>query len=115
MKKHFICLAVFIFSIAVVASAQLIASENFNYAAGTIVGQNGGTGWGTPWQTTPFNISNTSIVNPGLSGPNIAGIGNSNHQPGSDFRNFRMLDTSNAAFFGAGHLAPTILLSGLVC
>jgi len=99
MKKHFICLAVFIFSIAVVASAQLIASENFNYAAGTIVGQNGGTGWGTPWQTTPFNISNTSIVNPGLSGPNIAGIGNSNHQPGSDFRNFRMLDTSNAAFF----------------
>ena len=84
------------FLISRFANAQLIASENFNYNTGSIVGDNGGSGWSGPWLTTSFNNSNTTVAASGLTmPPQVVGTGNQNHQVGNDFRNFRYLDTSS--------------------
>lgn len=78
------------------ARAQLIASESFNYTTGNITGQNGGTGWSGGWLKTSFNASNNTVATPGLTmPPQVAGTGNQNHQNGSDYRNFRFLDTTS--------------------
>lgn len=78
-------------------NAQLIALEDFNYNTGSIVGDNGGTGWSSAWLTTSFNSSNTTITSPGLTmSPQVIGNGNKDHQVGNDFRNFRYLDTTSS-------------------
>lgn len=51
-------------SLSVASHAAVLVSETFDYADGTLVGQNGGTGWGGAWG---------SVVNPagGASGSNV--------------------------------------------
>lgn len=66
-------------------AAQILASESFSYDLGELNGQNGGSGWGSPWTAV---TSATEIVNPSpaLIANNIDGgnralqiIGNNNN------------------------------------
>src|SRR5437868_6459384 len=96
MNKHLL----FVFTIASFisssAKAQLISSESFNYPAGSIVGNNGGTGWSSAWLTTTFNTANTTAAAPGMTQPpQVIGVGDQDHQVGNDFRNFRYMDTTS--------------------
>jgi MYXO-CTERM domain-containing protein len=40
---------------AAAASAELLMSEDFNYANGALAGNSGGTGWGWEWENTSAN------------------------------------------------------------
>jgi hypothetical protein len=57
------------------ATADLIAYDGFDYAAGPLTGQNGGFGWASPWQpqtqynggTNAGNVITAGLTYPGLS------------------------------------------------
>lgn len=74
--------------------AQLIAYEGFNYAAGSLVGANGGSGWAGPWQrVTTDTASSDQLVNAtGLGIANMASAGGRIVQPANDHRNYRAID-----------------------
>ena len=96
MNKNLLTIIASAFIISSV-QAQLISSESFNYPAGSIVGNNGGTGWSSPWLTTTFNTANTMIAAPGMTQPpQVIGVGYQDHQVGNDFRNFRFMDTTSS-------------------
>src|SRR5262245_21956266 len=47
------------------AFSQVIASDNFNYPAGSFLnGQNGGTGWGNAWSESSFGLNNPNDLIP---------------------------------------------------
>ncbi len=50
------------------ASAAVLASETFNYADGSLVGQNGGTGWAAAWGTASNPTGSTTGTNNVIGG-----------------------------------------------
>lgn len=54
------------------AFADVIVSDPFNYAAGVLDGNDGGTGWGGAWSGNNDNM----VVNPGLTYPGVSCAGN---------------------------------------
>src|SRR5207245_11297397 len=54
------------------AQGTTLAYDGFNYSAGSLAGQNGGTGWTSPWahlytSGASFNVSTAGMSYPGLS------------------------------------------------
>ena len=62
MKPHRIALTLCLAALAPSAMASIIATDNFNYAAGELNGQNGGSGWAGAWSAA---TAVTQIVAPG--------------------------------------------------
>jgi hypothetical protein len=65
---------IFSLAVCVTGRAQLttIAYDGFNYSAGSLAGQNGGTGWTTAWTNdysvgASFNVSATGMTYSGLT------------------------------------------------
>ena len=65
--KRTIVIALAVMLFAGTASAALIAYEPFDYAVGGLAGQNGGFGWGGPWEA-PEGCYGGEVAEPGLSG-----------------------------------------------
>src|ERR1043165_7078251 len=85
--------------------AALTAYEGFNYADGSdIAGQNGGTGWSTPWETNGVNtISGASLsysdgvlslTTTGGKLLNTAVPTSANSQPGRNLTPYRSVDNT---------------------
>lgn len=74
------CLILALTTVSSVASASMIASEDFqDYGIGALAGKNGGTGWSTPWATSAPPV--VTVVDPAfdLQGNRaIAFTGNNN-------------------------------------
>lgn len=56
---------------------DLIASESFDYSAGTLNGQNGGTGWASAWSWTYGSGGSLAVSATGLTYPNLTTSGGS--------------------------------------
>jgi hypothetical protein len=77
-----------------VADAQLIAVEEFDYADGeSLRGRDGGTGWNGAW-FGPANADGIKIDKTGLTFPSLATAGGKCRQDGKDTRLFRRMDTA---------------------
>jgi hypothetical protein len=71
-QKIVLVLLSFILTATVQAQLTTIAYEGFNYSAGSLNGQNGGTGWASPWVNdygpgTSMVVSGTDMTYPGLT------------------------------------------------
>jgi len=84
MQRFVILLGIIVSS--PVALAAQFASEPFNYPAGTLIGQNGGSGFAGAWTG-----SGGGVFSPGLSYPGYNAAGNAAFTPGSDSGAFRQL------------------------
>ncbi len=70
------------------ANAVLLAYEGFNYATGTLSGQNDGTGWAGAWSS---NDAAGTVQVAGLTKPNITTTGNRFRTDGDNQGIFRTL------------------------
>jgi hypothetical protein len=61
-KSTFLVALLAFCGLCVSASAQLTASESFNYLGGTVVGQNGGTGFSGAWLQSATNTGVLNVV-----------------------------------------------------
>jgi hypothetical protein len=97
------------------ASASIIASENFGYAAGYISGQNGGTGWGGAWTSSSSAFVDDPTVSFSAT-TEYSGYGNGGGHLRfrSDYRNStRALNTAaSGAFDTAGYLDGSSNING---
>lgn len=78
MKLRVLASAAVLSILSPLASAAIVASDDFNYAAGELSAQNGGTGWSAAWTAT---TASSQVVLPGteLGGGNALNItGNAN-------------------------------------
>jgi hypothetical protein len=74
-----VVITVFTLAVCATCHAQFttIAYDGFNYSAGSLAGQNGGTGWTTPWALTYFSGANLGVSATGLSYAGLATTGGS--------------------------------------
>jgi len=74
-----VLVTIFSLAVCVTSHAQFttIAYDGFNYSAGSLAGQNGGTGWTTPWALTYFSGGNLGVSTTGLSYAGLATTGGS--------------------------------------
>lgn len=81
-----------------------IAYDGFDYPIGNLHGQNGGTGWASPWGTV---VSNLTVESPGLTHPGLASTGNRANVQGAAFRTINVTSAAangvpmTGAFIGA--------------
>ena len=89
MKRVIQILCVLFISVAV--NAGVI--ESFDYAAGDLTDQNGGTGWTSSWRNSySRNGGNYVVSGTGLSHDAVTAMGNSSYSPGDGTRYQRDLD-----------------------
>lgn len=76
IKSYFVCVPLSVCALATVSQAALIVSDPFSYPTGSVVGDNGGTGFSSGYTGSASN----NIVSPGLtytygSGNTLASFG----------------------------------------
>jgi hypothetical protein len=86
-----------------VAFGTVIASDSFDYAAGGLAVNNGGTGWSGTWTQTA-GFYNPSVVSPGLTYTGVACAGNAtqmttNTTGASADRSFATIGSSNESIW----------------
>lgn len=78
------------------ALGSVIATEPFDYPAGGLVGQNGGSGFSGAWTGN----AGVGVFNPGLTYPGYNAVGNAAFTPGSGNGAFRQLSSTQGAVDG---------------
>ncbi len=75
------------------ACLQADVSESFDYEAGSLIGQNGGSGWSSAWRNAySRNGGNYVVSDQGLTFGSITSSGNAAYSPGDGTRYQRDLD-----------------------
>jgi hypothetical protein len=86
-----IIIAAAMLALGAAAQADVIASESFDYPAGSITGAAGGTGWSLPWEGTG------TVTTPGHAYQNLAVSGNKLTTTGNNSGAFRPLSSTLGA------------------
>lgn len=67
MKKRLLVLALSLALTSAVSMATPVIYESFDYAAGSLEGQNGGSGWGGAWTFSDYTQGTQQVVAEGLT------------------------------------------------